>query len=158
MRLRPENRVPVPTHWVEDIEKPGSAAIPPTLRPRYFPSWSPLPGEAAKAQFGEGGGPGPSHVGPEHVGERGRNRLADPRSLSLQGLPAEPRSWLRDRSVGRLGVTARAQRLKVRGIEGFTALVEWCAVVDVEPVARAAALALVVVPSFDLFAELLEPG
>jgi hypothetical protein len=37
-------------------------------------------------------------------------------------------------------------------------LVEWCAVVNVEPVTSAAALAAVVVAGFDQFAQLLESG
>lgn len=51
-----------------------------------------------------------------------------------------------------------AEGLEVGGVVGCAALVERYAVVNVEPVGVAAALASVVISGFDLFAQLLEPG
>jgi hypothetical protein len=79
------------------------------------------------------------------------------RGISSQHLSAEPRSWLCDRPAQRLLVAVGAEGFEVGGVVGCAALVERYAVVDVEPVCAAAALALVVVAGFDLYSQLLEP-
>jgi hypothetical protein len=55
-------------------------------------------------------------------------------------------------------VAVGAQGFEVGVVVRLAALMEWCAMVDVEPVTAAAASALMMVTGLDLFSQLLEPG